>query len=85
VDLSDFDGSRGFIDASIVAANIPSWRILRWRCLSVDEVSKSMLRRSKPGGNSKTKDKVIRRELAITPGENVRMTRVNLSKSVWRV
>ena len=32
-------------------------------------------------GNTKTKDKVIRRELAVIPGETFDMVRVKLSKS----
>ena len=48
--------------------------------IRVDEAEKSYVERIDIRGNTKTKDKVLRRELAIAPGEVFDMTRVDLSK-----
>jgi outer membrane protein insertion porin family len=47
---------------------------------SVEEGQKSFVEKIEIRGNTKTKDKVIRRELAIAPGETFDMTRVKLSQ-----
>jgi outer membrane protein insertion porin family len=46
----------------------------------VDEGQKSLVEKIEIRGNTKTKDKVIRRELALYPGETFDMTRVKISK-----
>lgn len=46
----------------------------------VDEGQKSFVEKIEIRGNVKTKDKVIRRELALSPGETFDMTRVKISK-----
>ena len=46
----------------------------------VDEGQKSYVEKIEIRGNLKTKDKVIRRELAISPGEVFDMVRVKISK-----
>ena len=46
----------------------------------IDEGQKSYVERINIRGNDKTKDKVIRRELAISPGEVFDMVRVKISK-----
>ncbi len=79
--IQDFYGSRGYIDASIVAVKIPNVENSTMDVVyRIDEFSKSYVEKIEIRGNTKTKDKVIRRELAITPGETFDMTRVNLSK-----
>lgn len=79
--IQDFYGSRGYIDASIVAVKIPNVENSTMDVVyQIDEFSKSYVEKIEIRGNTKTKDKVIRRELAITPGETFDMTRVNLSK-----
>src|SRR2546426_2304112 len=45
----------------------------------VDEGQKSYVEKKKIKGNTKTKDRVIRRELAVAPGETFNMLRVDLS------
>lgn len=46
----------------------------------VDEGQKSFVEKIEIRGNIKTKDKVIRRELALSPGETFDMTRVKISQ-----
>ena len=46
----------------------------------VDEGQKSFVEKIEIRGNTKTKDKVIRRELAFMPGEVFDMTRVKISQ-----
>ena len=46
----------------------------------IDEGQKSYIEKIEIRGNTKTKDKVIRRELAVSPGELFDMVRVKLSK-----
>ena len=46
----------------------------------IDEGQKSYVEKINIRGNVKTKDKVIRRELAISPGEVFDMVRVKISK-----
>ena len=50
----------------------------------VDEGQKSLVEKIEIRGNTRTKDKVIRRELAISPGETFDMTRVKISESRLR-
>jgi outer membrane protein insertion porin family len=47
---------------------------------TVEEGQKSFVEKIEIRGNTKTKDKVVRRELAISPGETFDMTRVKLSQ-----
>ena len=46
----------------------------------IDEGQKSYIEKIEIHGNARTKDKVIRRELAVSPGELFDMVRVKLSK-----
>ena len=50
----------------------------------VEEGQKSLVEKIEIRGNTRTKDKVIRRELAISPGETFDMTRVKISESRLR-
>ncbi len=79
--IEDYYGSRGYIDVMVNAVKIPnvenSTMDLIYR---IEEFDKSYVEKIEIRGNTKTKDKVIRRELAITPGEIFDMTRVKLSK-----
>jgi outer membrane protein insertion porin family len=79
--IQDFYGSRGYIDARVAAiknANIEMGTIDL--VYEVDEKTKSFIERIDIRGNTKTRDKVIRRELAVAPGEVFDMVRVKLSK-----
>jgi outer membrane protein insertion porin family len=73
-------GERGYIDARVGAArsaNIETGTMDL--AFTVDEKQPSYIERIDIRGNTKTKDQVIRRELAVSPGELFDMTRVKLS------
>jgi outer membrane protein insertion porin family len=83
--LSDFYGSKGYID--VVPG--PNLRVIRTPNVDtgtidleyqIDEGRRTYVEKINITGNVKTKDKVIRRELAISPGEVFDMVRVKISK-----
>ncbi|MHB1306737.1 MAG: outer membrane protein assembly factor BamA [Limisphaerales bacterium] len=78
--IEDFYGARGYIDARILPQRIPNTERgtidLVYR---VEEGGKSFIEKVEIKGNTKTKDKVIRRELAVSPGEVFDMVRVKIS------
>jgi len=83
--IQDFYGSRGYIEISDGTA----LRVNRVPNVStgtmdldfmLDESEKSHVQKIEIHGNLKTKDKVIRRELAISPGDVLDMVRVKISK-----
>ncbi|KAB2662375.1 MAG: outer membrane protein assembly factor BamA [Verrucomicrobia bacterium] len=80
--ITDFYGARGYIEARVdpqKVANVERGTLdLKYSIREGDryEVEKIEIR-----GNTKTKDKVIRRELAISPGETFDTVRVKVSKS----
>ncbi|MHC1767605.1 MAG: outer membrane protein assembly factor BamA [Verrucomicrobiia bacterium] len=81
--IRDFYGSRGYIDAGVKAVTIPN--IERGTVDMVYEIEGedqgiSHIEKIEIKGNTKTKDKVIRRELAVAPGEVFDMVRVRRSK-----
>ncbi len=83
--LQDFYGSKGFIEVAqgqalrvIHSPNVDTGTMdLEFQ---IDEGQKSYVEKIDIRGNLKTKDKVIRRELAISPGETFDMVRVKISK-----
>lgn len=84
--VQDFYGAKGHIDVTPSTRNLNVVRIpntdtgtmdLEFR---LDEGQKSFIEKIEIRGNVKTRDKVIRRELAVAPGETFDMVRVNLSK-----
>ncbi len=82
--IRDFYGSRGYIDAGVKAVTIPNTE--RGTVDMVYEIEGedqgiSRIEKIEIKGNTKTKDKVIRRELAVAPGEVFDMVRVRRSKS----
>lgn len=80
--VRDYYGARGYIDARVVAvknANIATGTMDL--VYQIDEGEKAYIEKIEIKGNTKTKDKVIRRELAVTPGEVYDMVRVKLSKA----
>ena len=83
--IEDFYGSKGYIDISEGRA----LRINRVPNVDtgtmdvefiVDDSEKDRVQKIEIRGNLKTKDKVIRRELAISPGDVLDMVRVKISK-----
>ena len=83
--LQDFYGAKGYIDVMpgptlhvIRTPNVDTGTIdLEYQ---IDEGQKTFVEKINITGNVKTKDKVIRRELAISPGEVFDMVRVKISK-----
>ena len=83
--LEDFYGSKGYLDvmqgASLRVVRIPNVDTGTMDLeFQVKEGVKSHVEKIDIRGNLKTKDKVIRRELAISPGEVFDMVRVKISK-----
>ena len=83
--VQDFYGSKGYIEISQGQAlrvqrspNLESGTMdLEF---TMDDSQKSSVQKIDIKGNLKTKDKVIRRELAISPGDTLDMVRVKISK-----
>ena len=83
--IEDFYGSKGYIDVvrgpALRAAYIPNVETGTMDLeFQIKEGQKSSVEKIDIRGNNKTKDKVIRRELAISPGETFDMVRVKISK-----
>jgi len=83
--VEDFYGSKGYINVkqgpTLQAVRIPNVDTGTMDLeFQVDEGNKYHVERINIRGNIKTKDKVIRRELAISPGEVFDMVRVKISK-----
>ncbi|MCX8109097.1 MAG: outer membrane protein assembly factor BamA, partial [Verrucomicrobiae bacterium] len=78
--IEDLYGSKGYIDARIEVARIPNTEKssidLVYR---ITEGRQSYIEKIEIKGNTKTRDKVIRRELAVHPGEVFDMVRVKVS------
>ncbi len=84
-DIEDFYGSRGYIDVTqprgLAVTKIPNTESGTMDLnFQIDEGQKSFIEKIDIRGNTKTKDKVIRRELAVAPGETFDMVRVKRSK-----
>ena len=83
--MEDFYGGKGYIDvqqgATLRIVRIPNVDTGTMDLeFQIDEGQKSYVEKIDIRGNLKTKDKVIRRELAISPGEVFDMMRVKMSK-----
>ncbi len=85
-DVEDYYGSKGYIDVASSTRNLNVVRIPNTETgtmdldFQLDEGQKSFIEKIEIRGNTKTKDKVIRRELAVSPGEVFDMVRVKRSK-----
>jgi outer membrane protein insertion porin family len=85
-DIADFYGSKGFIDVSRYSKNLNVERVPNTDTgtmdldFQIDEGQKNFIEKIEIRGNTKTKDRVIRRELAVAPGEVFDMVRVKLSQ-----
>ena len=83
--VQDFYGSRGYIEIAqghaLRVNRVPNVETGTMDLeFVVEESQKSYVQKIEIRGNLKTKDKVLRRELAISPGEIVDMVRVKISK-----
>ncbi|EEF60407.1 outer membrane protein assembly factor BamA [Pedosphaera parvula] len=83
--IEDFYGSKGYIDVK-QGANLRVNKIANTENgtmdleYNIDSGEKQYIEKIEIKGNVKTKDKVIRRELAVSPGDTFDMVRVRLSK-----
>lgn len=81
--IRDFYGAKGYVDTGIRAIKQPNVEKgtmdLTYEVRDEDK-GKSYIEKIEIKGNTKTKDKVIRRELAVAPGETFDMVRVKISK-----
>jgi outer membrane protein insertion porin family len=79
--LEDFYGARGYLDTSARPARIPNVETGRIDLnYAIHEGELTYIERIEIRGNTKTKDKVIRRELAIVPGDIYDTVRVDRSQ-----
>lgn len=85
-DVEDVYGAKGYIDVGGSGRNLNVARIPNTETgtmdldFHIDEGQKSYIEKIEIRGNTKTKDRVIRRELAVSPGEVFDMVRVKRSK-----
>jgi len=84
--VEDFYGAKGYIDVTHSTHNLNVLRIPNTETgtmdleFQIDEGQRSFIEKIDIRGNTKTKDRVIRRELAVSPGEVFDMVRVKISK-----
>ena len=84
--IEDFYGTQGHIDVRSSSRNMSVSKIPNTERGTIDleyqvnEGQKSYIEKIQIRGNTKTKDRVIRRELAVSPGETFDMVRVKLSE-----
>jgi outer membrane protein insertion porin family len=81
--IGDFYGAKGYVDTWVKPTRIPNTE--RGTMDIIYEIrdedkGRSLIERIDIKGNTKTKDKVIRRELAVSPGEPFDLVRVKISK-----
>lgn len=78
--LGDFYGARGYIDRVLIPEITPAGEGSVDINYSIDEGVQSYVNLVNIQGNSRTKDRVIRRELAVKPGEIYDTTLVDISR-----
>jgi outer membrane protein insertion porin family len=84
--IEDFYGSKGYIDVRAHSANLMVTQIPNTDTGTMDleydinESQKFKIEKIEIRGNVKTRDRVIRRELAVSPGDTFDMLRVKLSQ-----
>ncbi len=84
--IEDFYGAKGYIDVKQSAGTLKVTKIPNTETgtmdleFQIEEGQKSYIEKIEIKGNNKTKDKVIRRELAVSPGEVFNSVRIKLSK-----
>jgi outer membrane protein insertion porin family len=78
--VQELYGTKGYIDARVVARKNPNVETGNMDLVyDVNQGDKSYIEKIEIKGNTKTKDRVIRRELAVAPGEVFDMVRVRRS------
>ncbi len=79
--IQDVYGTRGYVDLQVGANTTPGPGNTIDVAFNVDEGVQSYVEHINITGNTRTKDKVIRREIALTPGDVYNTVRVDASKS----
>jgi len=79
--IQDQYGSRGYIDFNAGAQTRRAGPGVMDVAFNMDEGVQSYVEKINISGNTRTKDKVLRREIALTPGEVYNTVRVDASKS----
>jgi outer membrane protein insertion porin family len=79
--LSDYYGSRGYAEAHIDTSVVPSGTDTVKIVYRVSEGEKYFIRKINIEGNTKSKDYVIRRELAFAPGEEFNTVRIEKTRN----
>ena len=67
--IHDYYGSRGYIDANVTPEGSPAGPALVSLKYKLSEGGQSFVNRVNVSGNTQTKDKVIRREIPLAPGD----------------
>jgi outer membrane protein insertion porin family len=78
--VEDAYGVAGYADAKVNVQTTPAGPALVNLTYKVDEGGQSFVERINISGNSRTKDKVIRREIILAPGDVFDTVRVDISK-----
>jgi outer membrane protein insertion porin family len=79
--IQDMFGTKGYIDVTVLARRKPNVQTGTMDLLyEIQEGNKSYIEKIEIKGNTKTKDRVIRRELSVSPGEVFDMVRVKRSR-----
>lgn len=79
--IGDYYGSRGYADARVDTSIIPAGPNQVKIVYRVTEGDKSFVRKVNIAGNSTTQDRVIRRELPFTPGEEVNTVKIDAGRN----
>ncbi len=85
--VEDFYGAKGYIDVNTSSRNLNVLRVPNTEAgtmdleFQIDEGQKTYVEKVEIRGNTKTRDKVIRRELSVSPGEVFDMVNVKLSRT----
>jgi outer membrane protein insertion porin family len=85
--VSDLYGAKGYIDVRPSSRNLNIVKVPNTERgtmdleIQLEEGQQSYIEKIQIKGNTKTKDRVVRRELAVSPGELFDMVRVKLSKA----
>jgi len=79
--ISDYYGSRGYVDRNILSQVTPAGASQIDLLFSVDEGVQSFVNLVNIQGNTRTKDKVIRRELVLKPGQVFDTTLMDISRN----
>ncbi len=78
--IADAYGGGGYVDLVVQPAGTPSGPGRIDVLFSIEEGNRAFVQRVNIVGNARTKDKVIRREVLVTPGDVYSTTRVETSK-----